>query len=93
MDSGQDQADNLGRNSPGHAESEKVFVLGDQYESVPPGPLPDRGVTGATQSDQSNMAGMRKLLDQQRQQALRKVFIQQQLWGIHADRFTPMLSL
>jgi hypothetical protein len=45
------QADNLGRKSPGHAEIEEVLVLGDQYENLLTGPFPDRGVTGAAETD------------------------------------------
>jgi hypothetical protein len=60
------QADNLGRKSPGHAEIEEVLVLGDQYENLLIGPFPDRGVTGAAETDQAYMGGVRESLDQQR---------------------------
>ena len=60
------QADNLGRKSPAHAEIEEVLVLGDQYVALLTGPCPDRGVTGAAETDQAHMGGVRKPLDQQR---------------------------
>lgn len=79
------QTDNLGRNPSGHAESEKVLVLGYQYRRVLACPLPDERVTGAAQSDRAHMGGFRKPLDQQRQEPLGQIFIQKQPLAHGAD--------
>jgi len=50
------QADHLGRTAAGHAEAEKVLVLGDEHITLRLSQLPDQQIARSSKAEQTDVA-------------------------------------